>query len=348
MSKKELIKKIKAEIKQNEGISVSKFMELALFDQDNGYYVSERIFGEKGDFITSPEISQIFSEIIAVFIHYKWQEEKNGGKLQLIELGPGRGVMMHDILRSLRSLGDLYNNIEVILYEKSDQLRKIQLAKLAEFNNINISHISDLNEVAKKNSFILANEFFDALPINQYEYCKNKWFERIVDLKNEDFVFSLSKNEAKFLKANIQNKEGDIFEKSDASLLIMEQLAKFIKTTNSKALIIDYGYVKKSYGDSLQAMKNHKYIDVFADIGSSDITAHVDFEILAALALKHNNKALITTQREFFEQLGFRARNNILKQNANEIQKEKLDYAEKKILDEAEMGDLFKVLYVES
>jgi NADH dehydrogenase [ubiquinone] 1 alpha subcomplex assembly factor 7 len=348
MSKKELINKIKTEILENKGISIARFMEIALFDEEYGYYVQERVFGAKGDFITAPEISQVFSEIIAVFIHYKWQEMPKKERLQLVELGPGRGVMMQDILRSLRSLGDLYNNVEVVLYEKSKKLQQIQLQNLAEFKEIKIKHIANFEELVEMNSFIIANEFFDALPITQYEFFNNKWFARKVDFKNNKFCFALATEEVSFLEANIGNNDGDIFEKSPDLEEIMHELAKFIHRTKSKALIIDYGYVKKSYGDSLQAMQDHRYIDIFSDIGACDLTAHVDFEILTAIALKYKNKAVLTTQKEFFEQLGFRARSNILKQNASNIQKEKLDFAEKKILDDNEMGDLFKVLYLES
>lgn len=343
-----LSKKIKQNILNFGPISIAEFMQNILFDQESGYYIKENPFGAEGDFITAPEISQVFGEILAAYIIYYWQNIGKPQEFTIIELGPGRAELMSDVLRTLKTKAELYKILEVNLIELSPKLRKIQQEKLSVFD-VKITHYEDISNLANKPSFILANEFFDALPITQYQYQDYNWHERKIALdKQRNFTFILEKNHHKINLelGSLEAKNNDIYEICYPALNMMEDIAKFLKLSKSAAIFIDYGYIEKQFGDSLQALKKHKYYDVFKSLGTADLTAHVDFSALAKIVNNNNLPCNLSTQREFFTMLGFRERSRALANNSNQHKQKKLQIAEDRILAKEQMGELFKVMLI--
>ena len=345
-----LSKKIKQNILNFGPISVAEFMQQSLFDPEHGYYATKDPFGAEGDFITAPEISQIFGEVIAAYIIYYWQKIGKPKKFQIVELGPGRGSLMTDILRVSKTNSEFYAALSVTLIELSPKLRAVQRANLANFA-VELTHYDNFTEVKEMPSFIVANEFFDALPIRQYQYNQGNWHERKIALdQHNKFMFKLEKNEdlIKFKTHNLPIKNGDIYEISYSALTLMQEIADFLVANNSASLIIDYGYMQPNFGDSLQAIKKHKFCDIFTDLGAADLTAHVDFAALAEIATaKVKLKVTLTTQREFFLNLGFKERSKFL-QDKFTNKAAQLKQAEVRILAKEQMGELFKVLLVEA
>lgn len=344
--------KLKKLIAGEGAISIAQFMQLALFDAEEGYYTRREIFGEFGDFITAPEISQIFGEIMGSYAAYKWQELGSPENFQIIELGPGRGALLNDFLRATQHIPKFHAALHIALVELSPRLIEIQ-AEILNNYQVSFKHHQEFAEIASQDSFIIANEFFDALPINQYQYQGGKWHERKIALNEQDeFNFVLEKNQqaaSEFIREPQQPVSGDIYEISFASLHIMDQLAEFLSNTKSIAVLVDYGYAKKQYGDSLQALKKHQYHEVFKDLGHADLTAHVDFSALVKIAGKYTNLShQLLSQAEFLLGFGASERHEQLKQDVSSDVQEKLDRAFERLTHPEQMGELFKVLLIEN
>ena len=341
--------KIKNQILLNGPISISEYMQICLFDNIQGYYTNEEPFGSKGDFITSPEISQAFGEILALYFINAFCDYKD--EIQIIELGPGRGELMSDIIRTLQKFPKFLNKISINLVEKSSKLRKIQESKLSKFN-LPIKFYDEFSQIEEKLSFILANEFFDCLPMQQYEFSKNKWYERKINLIENKLNFQLVKSLemssiSNLLLKNTKNKDGDIFEFSPSSISTMRIISDFIKNTSSKSLIVDYGYLKYDFKPTLQAVKNHSYQNIFHHIGKQDLTYLVDFNALSTTAKQCNiNNLRIFSQGYFLNSLGIAKRIEMLKKNKSNQVKSKLDQALFRLTDKTQMGELFKILEI--
>jgi len=351
MAAKDLESKIKALIKQDGPISIANFMQMVLLDPEFGYYIKQDPFGESGDFITAPEISQVFGEIIGAYIAYKWQEMGEPDEFQVVELGPGNGALMHDILRTLKIIPKLFASLKIHLVEISPTLRKKQLETLKSFN-LPIVHHDDLTKIPKIKSYIVANEFFDALPINQYQYREGSWHEKKIKLgKDDHFIFALEPNKGKvdFIREMKKPKDDDVYEISFQAINVMVELSNFISKTGSNAMFIDYGYIEKSYGDTFQALKKHKFNHIFENLGEADLTAHVDFEELSTIAAKNDNiEVSLATQGEFFSNFGYKERTEALKRKSDRETAKLLDTVQDRILHPNQMGELFKVMLVET
>lgn len=305
-------------------LSVAEYMELCTAH----YYATRDPFGTAGDFTTSPEISQVFGELIGAWLQDAWQN-LSASQALLCELGPGRGTLMKDILRVTRNSG-LRENSDVLLVENSPKLMEMQKRTLA-YAHTRMRWQDSLDNLPPLPLFLVANEFFDALPIQQYT---DKQERRIICIEGKLSFWP----EGKVIR-----------EESPASIAIITRIASHIKACGGAALIIDYGYTDGSKGDTLQAVKAHAYADPLAEPGEADITAHVDFRALKQAAEKAGAYVSdIVEQGTFLTRLGAELRASQLCKTASHEQQEKIMTAVDRLISPAQMGGLFKAMAITS
>jgi len=306
-------------------LTIAEYMSLCLRHPEFGYYTTRNPFGAKGDFVTAPEISQLFGEMLGAWVLGVLQQIDVSRSAALVELGPGKGTMMADILRIIRKY-PVYDSLTIHMVEISPTLEKLQRENLAEHLG-KISWHRNIETLPEMPMIILANEFFDALPIQQFSG-KN---EVMVAAKNSDFYFTRT--------------EGDISESSPESIEIVKSLGSKIIKNSGAMLVIDYGYSEPSGKSTLQAVKNHKFHDFLEGPGTADLTAHVNFSDLQVAAEKQGLKvSSVVTQKIFLENMGIRMRAEMLKKNASNSQGQEIDSALARLLDADKMGELFKVM----
>jgi NADH dehydrogenase [ubiquinone] 1 alpha subcomplex assembly factor 7 len=321
---------------------ISDFMQICLLHSEHGYYVKKPAFGIQGDFITAPEISQMFGELLGLCLAQTWMDQGAPEDFCLLELGPGRGTLMSDILRATRSVPRLHSAAEITLLEASKTMQQRQQETLSDYQ---VNWVSSLDELAEKPIFVIANEFFDALPIRQYMRVGNVWHERLIGLQDDELGFGLSPiaQTGNYLQTRLEDtQDGDIVEVSVATQGVIDQLSKHIQTHGGCALIIDYGdWMSK--GDTLQAVVDHKFANVLQSLGDADLTAHVDFEQISVASNCAVSK--MSTQQDLLERLGISHRTQTLVNNAaNEAQKNDVISAYHRLTHEEEMGTLFKAI----
>jgi len=354
----DITSKIKNEILKSGPIPINIFIKEALNSNKNSYYQSKKqILGYDGDFITSPEISQLFGEIIAVWLNLSWMNNFRNKRFNLCELGPGKGTLMSDLLRSINKNSEIFKYLDKIqLFEINEHLINIQQSKLAEYN---ISWHKDItNDVDDKINIIIANEFFDSLPVIQYIRRKKRWYELMVNLKRDssDLYISdepIDEKTQEMLQEEFSHVPIDgIIEILDEAKAILKDICQKLSKFGGSLIIIDYGYIEadrnsKSYISTLQAIKNHRYYDIFKDIGSTDITTQVNFSQLRQTAELCGCKTTYMTQRDFLLNYGIEIRKEILIKNALLSQKHTIQSQFQRLTDKDQMGDLFKVLIIE-
>jgi len=264
-------------------ISVARFMAEALGHPRHGYYITRDPFGVAGDFVTAPEISQMFGELIGLWLVTVWQQMGAPSPLHLVELGPGRGTLMADALRAARLVPAFRAAIRLHLVETSPALRAAQAQALADAAPAWHDHVAG---VPAGPMLLVANEFFDALPVRQYERTADGWRERLVDSDGEGFRFVLSPLRFDGASSPLLDAAppGAVWETSPSGLALAEEIAARIAGQGGAALLVDYGYVDGSPRATLQALRDHKAHPVLDDPGSADLTALVDFAALAAAA----------------------------------------------------------------
>jgi len=346
----ELAKILKEKIKQESCISIATYMSEALGNPKYGYYKTAEPFGKDGDFVTAPEISQMFGEMIAAFALQSWLDMGKPKDFMLVELGPGRGTLMADILKTMTVLPEFEEAVSIHAIETSQQLIDQQGKKWKGYSP---TWHKDLVSLPKKPAIFIGNEFFDALPIHQIEKQDGEWSERCIGYDEEKDVFFFSNRPLKDDVLNnipsdlIDADDGAIFEFSTASMAYMETITKHIMECGGVALVIDYGYSNYEYGDTFQAIKNHKYSDVLKSPGEADLTAHVNFQDLKCIAEKEGAKSFgPLTQKAFLENIGIVERAGILYRHATDEQKIDIEFSLKRLISEDEMGALFKVLAI--
>lgn len=331
---------INREIATSGPIPISQFMARALFDPDHGYYTSQTVFGAEGDFITAPEISQMFGELVGLALAQTWMDQGCPAPFQLVELGPGRGTLMADILRATRGVDGFHSAARIILVEASPQLRDLQAKALAGHD---VSWVDTVLSLDACPAYIIANEFFDALPIRQFQRIDAHWHERMVGVADDTLTIGLGGVvDHPALTARIRDtQDGDIVELCPTAQPIMAHLSQIIETHGGCGLIFDYGDWR-SLGDTLQAMKAHDYSAIFENVGKSDITAHVDFEALVAdITCAHSR---LTPQGVWLERMGITARAQALAKNLSGHALENHIHAHRRLTHPQEMGTLFKVI----
>lgn len=335
---------------KNGPMSVADFMTLALQHPEYGYYRSGDPLGKGGDFITAPEISQMFGEMIGLWVADLWRQMGKPADLTLLEMGPGRGTLMQDILRATAKIPDFHVALRLHLLESSETLRAKQAEKLGMFHP---SYITNLSELPKQPMIVIANEFFDALPIRQFEKDFHGWCERMVGTKEGRLAFVLSRPDdtIKLLIPETMHtaKPGAVYELSPTSVNLMRDLAKLIVQNGGAALVIDYGFLAPDGKPTLQAVANHQFANVLENVGESDLTALVDFGMLQRAALTEKAKVYGPVgQGDFLRALGIEVRAGQLKRNATPEQIVDIDAALHRLTDAAEMGSLFKATAVTS
>ena len=329
-------------------ITLDKYINKALYSSKSGYYMKKNPFGKNGDFITSPNISILFSEMLSIWTVSFWEKLKFPKKINLIDLGAGNGQMMYDMINSLKNFSKFYDSCNFFILEKSPYLKKIQKQKLKNFD---IKWISDLKEINSGYNIFIANEFFDALPIKQFFKIKNKWTERFVMLdknnkKNFLNIYSnISKLEKK-LKFKI-SKNQTIIEYSPLAIEYLKKISKKINNKKGALLIIDYGYIAEEMKDTLMAIKKHSVTNILDEIGKSDITYHLNFKFLKKIIKNFKVKCQgITTQRNFLINLGIKERAEIISKNLTFSKKADIYYRLNRLINQKQMGNLFKVMLI--
>ena len=335
-------------IKKNDLLSLDNYIEEALYNKKFGYYMSKDPFGQKGDFITAPNISLLFSEMIAIWIISFWENMKSPKDFNLIELGAGNGEMMKTLIKTFNKFPKFKKVCKINILEKSNLLKKVQKKTI---NNKNVKWLNNLNNLNNSPCLFIANEFFDSLPIKQFIKKKDKWYERYVKFKNfekpkyMDVLFNMQNFEKKIhLKISHNQK---FIEYSPLATDYLRKITKKINFSNGGILIIDYGYLNKDIKNTLQAVSNHKYSDVLDNFGKSDITYNLSFYLIKNLIKQFGSFNLMTTtQKEFLEKLGIFERAEIITKNMPFSKKADVYFRIKRLVDKNAMGDLFKVMLV--
>lgn len=317
-----IAQKIRNKIAIGEQIDSAALMEIALQDPEHGYYRKAQAVGAEGDFVTAPEVSQIFGEVIAAYLAYCWLQagdaSNNSNKklpIALVELGAGQGTLMADILRSWKKISSsaqipLWQNLEqVMIVESNEQLRANQQEKLSAifdniiwFDDIN-AMLADIVKYGANDVFVVgvANEFLDALPVRQYEYVGGKWQRRLVgwDDSQQSFYWHVTDDNELYEQVNFPDisritdnqQQHVIYEDKFAARAVVADITKYMVKHGYKSawLWADYGYVNSNnmaFGDSFQAVRNHQYVDIFDFLGEADLTYHIDFTELERLILQ--------------------------------------------------------------
>ncbi len=342
-----LLRHIRAIIRDQGPVSLATYMGLTLGHPELGYYQRQSPFGAAGDFITAPEISQMFGELIGLWCVQRWRDMGSPSLFMLCELGPGRGTMMADALRAARVAPDFLNAAQLHLVETSRALRETQKAAIGRAVTWH-DHVADLPPLP---AIFIANEFFDALPIRQFQRLPGGWHERMVtiDPDTDQLCFTLSPvalgDDTVFAPALRAAAAGAIAELCPAGLAIIESLAAHICACGGAGLIIDYGPEKTAPGDSFQAVRGHSFCDPLQNPGEADLTAHVDFQSLAATAQR---AGCLTDgplpQGRFLLQLGLAMLAQRLAQNASPAEQDAIHSAFQRLTATDQMGHLFKAL----
>jgi len=336
-------------IKKKKILPLDQYVDLCLYKFKESYYQKKTKFGHGGDFVTSPHISSIFSEMLAIWIVLFWNKINKPKVLHILELGPGDGTMAKDIISSLNKINFFESRINYYFLEKSKSLKKIQKAKLG--NEKNIYWIDSLKSFKKDNLIILSNEFFDALPIKQFSKMEGSWFEKFVFFNKKKQLGSLfKKSKLESLKKieKIYNLRINKFIEYPPILeTLIKNISNLLKTKNSIFLTIDYGEDSEVCNDTIQAIYRNNKSNILQNVGKSDITYQVNFFHLIKL-FKINKLHLVefTTQSNFLQKLGIKERATNAKKNLKKNEQLLLDAALKRLLHPLEMGSLFKVLII--
>lgn len=328
-------------------MTVADYMSEALGNPRHGYYRSRDPLGAQGDFITAPEISQIFGELIGAWLAERWQALGAPPRVVLAELGPGRGTLMADALRATRNVAGFHQAIDLHLVEINPTLKEMQHAALKAYAVAWHESFASVPDDAPL--LLIANEFFDALPIRQLQRTERDWRERLVALQDETLHFVLAPGPSPFagLLAPdlVPATSGTIAELCLPARALVRDIAERLARRRGAALIVDYGYARPRLGDSLQAIAGHKKVDPLATPGEADLSTHVDF---AALAQSAQAAGVAThgpvAQGDFLRALGIEQRLAALRQRADATQAAVLESGVARLIAQEQMGTLFKAL----
>ena len=341
-------------IRRQGPLTLADYIVEVLTHPQFGYYMTRDPFGAPqesgGDFITAPEVSQIFGELIGLWCVDFWQRCGQPAPCHVIELGPGRGTLLADALRATKLAPDFLKAVELHLVEVSPFLQRIQAEKLSA----NSPHWHrNLGDVPEGPSLIIANEFLDALPVRQFEKTPDGWRERIVTLDpdTEELTLALappSPISHHLIPESLRDAaEGSVAEVSSAAASTAAEIARRVSSFGGGALIIDYGATEAEAGATLQALRQHKRHDILEDPGSADLTAHVCFAEIKNAAESAGGQCYgPVAQGDFLKLLGIEARAAALLRQASPQQTQSIHAAVKRLADPSQMGALFKALAI--
>ena len=331
-------------------LPLDKFINLSLYDRNFGYYMKKNPFGTKGDFITAPNISRIFSEMIAIWVVSFWKSLGSPRNFNLIELGAGNGEMMKVLIESFKNFPVILKSSNFLIHEKSPTLIKIQKKKL---RGTKTRWISNINKIKKIPTIFLANEFFDSLAIKQFKKRENQWFEKYINFQNIKKPFFYEK------KVNIKKIENKIkfkisknqkfIEYSEEAFRYLKDISQKIKVNKGGLLLIDYGYTDQKMKNTLQGVLNHKFANILEHIFNIDITHNINFSLYKNFINKIAGlDNILTTQKYFLKNMGIMERAEIISKNQNFLKKADIYYRIKRLIDEKQMGELFKVMLIKN
>lgn len=343
-----LAEQIDRQITATGPMSLSTYMRLCLTHPTLGYYKNDDPLGKAGDFITAPEISQMFGEFVGLFISNLWRTMGQPKRFNLVELGPGRGTLMQDAMRVIGRVEGLIDTIQLILVETNQTLIEAQRQKLATYNPQWITEIDEL-DANDDPLIVIANEFFDALPIKQYQKHQGKWHERAIGLRDGQRAWGLAPTPLppSLLPAAVRDaKDGAVWESGQIGVETMSEIAKRLVKRGGALLAIDYGYDQTQTGDTFQAVAKHEFTDPLLEPGHADLTTHVDFEALSKAATDAGADAMpLLTQAQFLQHLGIDDRAAALAVANPELANE-IRGARDRLVGEKQMGNLFKALAI--
>lgn len=337
-----------ASIISHEGpISIERYMSICLSHPTMGYYMTRDPFGASGDFVTSPEISQMFGELVGLWGAEAWTLAGSPQPPLLVELGPGRGQLMADALRALRVAPHFHSALEVFMIETSPKLVAAQQAKLSGSERP-ITWLETLDALPHAPAIFVANELFDALPVRHYVRTDRGWCERQVGFANGRFFFGAAPDPEPYLQADAPT--GAIVEVAAELQRLMTRLSAHIMKYGGALLAIDYGHTQTQLGETLQAMKNHAFVDPLESPGEADLTAHVDFAALGRAARSTGARVHgPVTQGAFLERIGIERRAEALMKKATVPQQVEIRSSLIRLTSQerpTDMGRLFKAIAV--
>ena len=331
--------------KKKKVLPIDEFFHNVLYDKKIGYYNSKSPFGKKGDFITSPKISNIFSEMIAIWIISTWETFGKPKNFNIVELGPGDASLTNILLKVFEKFPKFNSLKKIFLYEKSKYL-KIKQKRLLKKK---VKWIKNYSEIKKGPVIFFGNEFFDAIPIKQFRREGKKYFEKYYtcDKRNKirEIFKPASEKDTKILNSLKSIKNLKFIEFPKEGLAELKKISSKISKLNGCLLMIDYGYLKPNNQNTLQSVIKHSKNNIFRNLGKADITCHVNFSLLSEYFVKNNLKVKKTiTQNEFLNNMGILQRAEIVSKNMKFSEKSDLYLRLKRLLSPQYMGDLFKVI----
>ena len=332
--------------KKSKILPVDEFFKNVLYDKKYGYYNSRIPFGEKGDFITSPKISIIFSEIIAVWMIACWERFGKPKNFNIVELGPGDGSLTSILLKSFKKFPEFNSIKKLFLFEESNFLKKIQKKKIL---NRDVKWINNFNEIKRGPVIFFGNEFFDAIPIKQFKKINNSLFEKNFFLdknyKIKEIFKKASPQNLKIIKSYKTLKKLRFIEFPKQGFKELKKISKKITQLQGCILMVDYGYLKPNNQNTLQSIMKHKKNNLLNNLGKADITAHVNFSLLNEFFLKNGLKIKnVISQKNFLETMGIIERADIIAKKLKFSEQSDLYMRMKRLLSPKYMGKLFKVI----
>ena len=340
-----LLTVLKQHIAEQGPLSVADYMQHCLTHPEHGYYTGRDPLGVTGDFTTAPEVSQMFGDMIGAFLVQSWNDMGCPDPFSLVEIGPGRGTLMADILRMAGRVSAAFiKAVNIHLVEVSPVLREKQKQTLAEFQDVVIWHDTVETVPDDMPVMFVGNEFFDALPIRQFIYQEDAWFERAVNYEKNKLVWTVFERPVA-LHVPDGAEDGDIYETCLPAERVMAHIAERVKKQRGLGLFIDYSYVDDGFGDTFQAVAGHQYKDPLINPGRQDLTALVDFDALCRVA-KDVGVSVTgpVTQSDFLHAMGIEAYAEKLRKVATPEQEEDILTGYRRLTSSSEMGILFKVM----
>ena len=332
--------------KKSKVLPVDNFFKNVLYDKKIGYYNSKIPFGKTGDFITSPKVSYLFSEIIAIWMISCWETFGKPKNFNIVELGPGDGSLTKILLKSFRQFPEFNSIKKIFLFEESDYLRKIQKKKIVDKD---VKWINNFDKIKKGPVIFFGNEFFDAIPIKQFKRRNNYLFEKNYFLnknfKIKEIIKKASKQNTNIIKSYKTLKKLKFIEFPQLGFKELKKITNKITQLHGCILMIDYGYYKPNNQNTLQSVMKHKKNDLLNNLGKADVTAHVNFSLLNEFFTRNGLKTKKTiTQKNFLETMGILERANVLSKRMKFTQQSDLYLRIQRLLSPKYMGELFKVI----
>ena len=332
--------------KHSKILTIDKFFTNVLYDKKIGYYTSTIPFGKKGDFITAPKITNLFSEMIAIWILTCWESFGKPKNFNIVELGPGDGSLTNILLKSFKRFPEFNLIKKIFLFEKSNLLKKIQKK---EITNKKVKWINNFTQIKKGPVVFFGNEFLDAIPIKQFKKKKNAIFEKnyILDknYKIKEIFKKASDSDIRTIKSYKTLKNLKFIEFPKLGFKELKKISKKISELNGCILLIDYGYLRSNNQDTLQSVLKHKKNELLKNLGKADVTAHVNFSLLNEFFSKNGLKIKkVISQKKFLESLGIIERAKIIAKKMRFSEQSDLYYRIQRLLNPKYMGELFKVI----